>query len=108
LPEAKDFLLDYSLENPDEVLRNFDGFKKEAYAPEVISKVAAYAPLSIQKYLGTFNDVRNMVFSGKDTVCRSIAHIHQQPQTRYAAYLLLNNFICGEKLPPNCRRDDEQ
>lgn len=96
---AREFLLQFALKDPDEVLRNYDAFRQEKYAPEVLIKIAGFAPLTIQKYLSSYNEVRKAIYANPDTVCRSLVRIYSDPAYRFYAFLFIDQVLKGQAIP---------
>lgn len=52
-----------SKENPDMVLKNFDGYASQSYATEIIENLALYAPEKVKNFFTSNYQIRNIVFN---------------------------------------------
>ena len=87
------FLHNELLNRPDEVLRNTDGFTDRPFARSLLEKIARDDPDAIKRYLGTENNVNQLLAVSTDSVVREIYHIYQTLGMKSAAFVLLNDII---------------
>lgn len=91
--EAKEFLEEYIYENPDEVIRNIDEFAEASYSNEILLKIAAYSPLSAERYLGGFNTVNRIIKTSEDPIAKALVKLDSIKTNRHINFLFLNEVV---------------
>ena len=97
-PAAKSFLIDYIYDNPDDVIRNIDEFSDAPYVNEVLMKLAAYSPLSAERYLGGFNTVNRIVKTIDDPIAKALVKLDSTKTNRHINFLFLNSVVNDNKI----------
>lgn len=90
------FIIDYARDNPNEVLKNAAQFGQQAFAIELMDKIALEAPNLIKRYLYTENEVSSNIKRSKSPASRYLISVYKNYGLRTNAYLLAYNVLKNE------------
>ncbi len=93
---AEEFIVNYSRENPTDVLRYAAQFGQRGFASKVIDSMAIMAPDLVKKYLYSDNDVSYHVVRSKSPVSKYLIGVYRTYGQRSMAYLLAYNVLNKE------------
>ena len=93
---AEEFIVDYSQENPTEVLRYAAQFGQRSFAAKVIDSMAIMAPDLVKKYLYSDNDVSYHIVRSKSPVSKYLLSVYRNYGQRSQAYVLAHNVLSKE------------
>jgi hypothetical protein len=91
-PETKPFLIAAASIYPDEVLKKYNEFADQSWAAEVIVETAKSSPLSIKKYLGSYQPIRQILNASQDSAIHIILRIYQKYGVKSNAYALTDGI----------------
>lgn len=93
---CEQFIVEYSKENPTEVLRYAAQFGQRSFAMNIIDSMAIAAPDLVKKYLYSENDVSYNIVRSKAPASKYLLGVYRNYGQRSNAYLLAYNVLKNE------------